>query len=114
MLAKQRSSVHDSHVEDRMVQEVRQWFSLPDNDGWLVIYDNYDNPHVPRVTTTTTYDIRDYFPHRGHGSILITTRSPRLGYAKQLALKKLDNLDQSLSILAIRSGRETTKGEEWC
>ena len=114
VLAKQRSSVHDSHVEDRMVQEVRQWFSLPDNDGWLVIYDNYDNPHVPRVTTTTTYDIRDYFPHRGHGSILITTRSPRLGYAKQLALKKLDNLDQSLSILAIRSGRETTKGEEWC
>jgi hypothetical protein len=107
-------SVHDSHEEEQMVQQVRQWFSRPDNDGWLVLYDNYDNPLVPGMTSTTSYDIRDYFPYRGHGSILITTRSPRLVFAKQLAVKKLDDLDQSLSILATRSGREVIGGERWC
>ncbi len=102
-------SVNNSCEEERMVQQVRQWFSRPDNDQWLMIFDNYDNPYVPG---TTSYDIRDYFPYRVHGSILITTRSPKLGFAKQLAVKKLDDIDQSLSILATRSGREITGGEE--
>jgi hypothetical protein len=108
----EQKSATDSHEEERMVQQVRQWFSRPDNDGWLVLYDNYDNPVVPGITSTTSYDIRDYFPHRGHGSILITTRSPRLTFAKQLAVKKLDNLTQSLTILATRSGREITEGKK--
>jgi hypothetical protein len=94
------------------VQQMRQWFSRPDNDGWLVVYDNYDDPLVPGITSTTSYDIRDYFPYREHGSILITTRSPRLEFAKQLAVKKLDDLNQSLNILATRSGREITKGKK--
>jgi hypothetical protein len=111
-------SATDSHEEDRMVQQVRQWFSQPDNGGWLVLFDNYDNPLVPgvtstTVTSTTSYDIRDYFPHREHGSILITTRSPRLTFAKQLAVKKLDDLTQSLRILATRSGREITEGKQY-
>jgi hypothetical protein len=115
VMGEQKSaSVYDSHEEERMVQQVREWFSRPDNDGWLMLYDNYDNPLAPDITSTTSYDIRDYFPHRGHGSILITTRSPRLAFAKQLPVKKLDDLDQSLSILATRSGRETTGGKGWC
>jgi hypothetical protein len=104
------ASVYDRHEEERMVQQVRQWFSRPDNDGWLMLYDNYDHPLIRGITSTTSYDIRDYFPHRGHGSILITTRSPRLAFAKQLAVKKL-NLNQSLSILTTRSGREVTGGK---
>jgi hypothetical protein len=108
----EQKSATDSHEEERMVQQVRQWFSQPDNDGWLVLYDNYDNPLIPGITSTTSYDIRDYFPHRGHGSILITTRSPRLTFAKQLAVKKLDDLTQSLRILATRSGREITEGKQ--
>jgi hypothetical protein len=104
--------VNNSYEEKRMVQQVRQWFSRPDNDGWLVVFDNYDDPRVPGVTRTTSYDIRDYFPHRVHGSILITTRSPRLGFAKQLAVKKLDDINDSLRILATRSGREITEGEK--
>ena len=108
----EQKSATDSHEEERMVQQVRQWFSQPDNDGWLVLYDNYDNPLVSGITSTTSYDIRDYFPHRGHGSILITTRSPRLTFAKQLAVKKLDDLTQSLRILATRSSREITEGKQ--
>jgi hypothetical protein len=70
--------MNDSHEEDRTVQQMWQWFSRLDNDGWPVVYDNYDNPLVPGIASTTNYDIRDYFPYREHGSILITTRSPRL------------------------------------
>jgi Cdc6-like AAA superfamily ATPase len=106
-------SVNNSSEEEQIVQQMRQWFSRPDNDEWLVIFDNYDNPRVPRITSTTSYDIRDYFPHRVQGSILITTRSPRLSFAKQLAVKKLDDINQSLNILAARSGREITKGKPY-
>jgi Cdc6-like AAA superfamily ATPase len=102
---------NNSSEEERMVQQMRQWFSRPDNDEWLVIFDNYDNPRVPH-TSTTSYDIRDYFPHRVQGSILITTRSPRLSFAKQLAVKKLDDINQSLSILATRSGRKIIEGKK--
>ena len=109
---KSPSLYDDTHEEERMVQQVRQWFSQPDNDGWLVIYDNYDNPVLPGITGTSCYDIREYFPHREHGSILITTRSSRLVFAKQLAVKKLNDLNQSLSILATRSGREIAEGKE--
>jgi hypothetical protein len=82
------ASMNDSHEEDRIVQQMRQWFSRLDNDGWLVVYDNYDDPLVPGIASTTSYNIRDYFPYREHGSILITTRSPRLEFAKRLTVKK--------------------------
>jgi NB-ARC domain len=103
-------SVTDPPEEERMVQQARQWLSRPNNDKWLVVYDNYDDPHLPGIPTG--YDIRDFFPHRAQGSILITTRSPRITFARQLQLKKL-NVDQSLTILATRSGC-TTKGEGSC
>jgi hypothetical protein len=105
-------SVNNSYEEEQMVHRVRQWFSRPDNDGWLVIFDNYDNPRVPGTTSTASYDIRDYFPLRVQGSILITTRSLKLGFTKQLAVKKLDDINESLRILATRSGREIIGGEK--
>lgn len=105
-------SVDDAQEGERMVQQARQWLSQPGNDKWLVVYDNYDDPRLPGMDNSTGYDIRHFFPHRAHGSILITTRSPRLTYAKQLRLNKLDNIDQSLSILATRSGREISGGKE--
>ena len=95
-----------------MVQQARQWLSRPDNNKWLVVYDNYDDPRLPGINSSTGYDLRDFFPHRAHGSILITTRSPRLIYAKQLRLNKFDDVNQSLAVLARRSGRTTTGGEQ--
>jgi hypothetical protein len=104
-------SVTDPQEEERMVQQARQWLSQLDNDKWLVVYDGYDDPRLPGIPSSTGYDIRGFFPHRAQGSILITSRSPRITFARQLQLKKLDDLDQSLTILASRSGR-TTKGGE--
>jgi hypothetical protein len=64
---------------------------------------------APRDTTSAT---TFHTPHPRHSSIPIMTRLPRLGFAKQLVVKKPDDLDQSLSILATQSNRELTEGEE--
>lgn len=63
------------------------------------------------MDNSTRYDIRIYFPYRAQGSILITTRSPRLLFAKQISLKKLEDLEQSLAILAYRSSRKVEGGK---
>jgi hypothetical protein len=34
--------------EDNVVKQVIYWFSLPHNNRWLLILDNYDNPKLPR------------------------------------------------------------------
>jgi len=85
---------------------VRAW-----NNQWLLIFDNYDDPCLPGMDNSTRYDIRIYFPYRAQGSILITTRSPRLLFAKQISLKKLEDLEQSLAILAYRSSRKVEGGK---
>lgn len=97
--------------EKRKVDTFRKWLSEPGNDQWLFIFDNYDNPHLPGMNSSTGYDVRAYFPHRAQGSILITTRSPQLRYAKQLQLKKLEDVKQSLAILAAGSGRTVDGGK---
>jgi hypothetical protein len=101
-------SVTDQGGEDRVVQQVRQWLSRPENSNWLVVYDNYDDPQLPGMRSGTGYDIREFFPHSVQGSILITTRSGQLTFARQLRLVKLEELDQCLAILARRSRQDTT------
>jgi hypothetical protein len=105
------SSLADAHEEERLVQQARQWLSNRGNTQWLIVYDNYDDPRLPGMDSSTGYDIRNYFPSRAQGSILITTRSPRLLFAKQLQLKKLEKIEQSLAILATGSGREVSGGK---
>jgi len=97
--------------EKLQIDRVRRWLSEPENDQWLLIFDNYDDPGLPGMDSSTGYDVRAYFPHRAQGSILITTRSPQLLFAKQLPLKKLEDLEQSLAILAYRSGRKVEGGK---
>jgi hypothetical protein len=93
------------------IDKVRRWLSEPGNDQWLLIFDNYDDPRLPGMDSSTGYDIRAYFPYRAQASILITTRSPRLLFAKQLPLKKLRDIEQSLAILAAGSGRKVDGGK---
>ena len=97
--------------EKLKIDKVRRWLSESKNDQWLLIFDNYDDPKLPGVESSTGYDIRTYFPHRAQGSILITTRSPLLQFAKQLQLKKMEDIEQSLAILAVTSRREVAGGK---
>ncbi|KAL8765088.1 MAG: hypothetical protein Q9194_006681 [Teloschistes cf. exilis] len=96
------TSTDDEKVK---VDKVRRWLSDSQNNQWLLIFDNYDDPRLPGIDSFTGYDIRTYFPYRAQGSILITTRSRQLLFAKQLLLKKLEGIEQSLAVLANRSGR---------
>lgn len=97
--------------EELVVEQVHQWLSCSGNHRWLLIFDNYDHPKLPGVKSPTGYDIRRYFPSRSQGSILITTRSNRLTFARQLKLAKLQDVNESIKILNSRSGRDLNSGE---
>jgi hypothetical protein len=60
---------------DDAVEAVKQWMSHPQNNRWLVIYDNYDTPELPGYDEPGTFDIRPFLPEAHHGTVLITTRS---------------------------------------
>lgn len=105
------SSENSSVNEDRIIHQVREWFSRQGNDHWLLIFDNYDDPKVPGVNSPTGYDIRQYFPFRNQGSILITTRSRRLKFAQEFELSKIGIMEHSLKILGNRSRRNMEHGK---
>lgn len=104
------SNICDAPNQDQVIHEVRQWFSQHENDQWLLLFDNYDDPNLPGVSSITGYDIRRYFPFKDQGSILITTRSRRLSFARELVLHKLDDTEQSMAILSHRSRRNMKDG----
>ncbi|EQB54037.1 hypothetical protein CGLO_06170 [Colletotrichum gloeosporioides Cg-14] len=111
---------------DETVVAVKRWLEEPENNRWLLVYDNYDDVEFhardsseqtrrPVVTETGSndggtvskaYDIRPYFPETEHGAILITTRLSsvgRLGHSIQL--EKLCDIQDSIEILTSTSGR---------
>ena len=51
-----------------MVKAVRQWFTAPENPNWLPVFDNFDD--------LESFDIDDYIPPCGHGTVIITSRRP--------------------------------------
>lgn len=101
-------SVDDEKVE---IDKVRRWLSEHGNDQWLLIFDNYDDPHLPGIRSPTGYDIRSFFPICPQGSILITSRSTKLTFSKQLKLQKLENVHTSVAVLSQRSGQDLLHGE---
>ncbi|TEY63628.1 hypothetical protein BOTCAL_0153g00160 [Botryotinia calthae] len=91
------------------IRNIRKWFSEPENNKWLVIFDSYNDPQLPGIQNSNGYDIRKFFPYKAQGSILITTRSSKINLGKQLQLGKFVNIDESLAILANHSGKKVTK-----
>jgi len=65
------SNTHSAH--DKSVEQILRQLSEQNNSRWLLIYDNYDDPQLPGVSSPNGYDIRRCFPHRTHGCILVTT-----------------------------------------
>jgi hypothetical protein len=91
---------------DDAVEAVKRWLSDPQNKRWLVIYDNYDTPKLPGHNEPGTFDIRPFLPKAHHGAVLITTRSSQLRLGPLVAVKKLQNIEHSLTILSHASGRD--------
>lgn len=88
---------------DEIVDAVKKWLSLRNNKHWLMVYDNYDNPKLPNSRDLAAVDIRKYLPESYQGSVIITTRSPRVDIGHTLAIRKLDNIQDSLEILTSTS-----------
>ena len=91
---------------NQIVTVINQWLSIRGNDQWISVFDNVDNPKLPRISDPQAYDIRSYFPEAHQGSILITTRSSRLTIGEVVSVKKLVDIQESITILASMSGRE--------
>ena len=94
-----------------IVQEMKKWLDAANNDRWLLIFDNVDDPKVLDNKSETSYDIRSYFPEAYQGSIIITTRwkSLRIGHLQEV--QKLSNDEDSVSLLERMSGRSIRRGE---
>jgi hypothetical protein len=104
--ANQLSSVDMDGELDEVVEAVKAWLSLRDNNRWLMVYDNYDNPKVPGNKDPTAVDILKYFPDAYQGSVIITTRSSKVQIGHLIRIRKLENVSDSLEILSNASGQE--------
>jgi N-terminal domain on NACHT_NTPase and P-loop NTPases/NB-ARC domain len=100
--------------EQLKIAQVRRWLSEVGNDQWLLIFDNYDDPCLPGIRSTTGYDIRSFFPTRSQGSIVITSRSTKLAFSKTLKLQRLEDAKTSVVILSQRAGQDLSHGELLC
>jgi hypothetical protein len=104
--ATQLSSLDMNRNLDEVVDTVKAWLSLPKNTRWLLIYDNYDNPKIPSNKDAAAIDVRKFFPESYQGSILITTRLAQVKVGRQVLIRKLTDMEDSLQILANASGRQ--------
>jgi NB-ARC domain len=87
----------DQLDDDQLWVQISLWLSKLENSRWLLIFDNYDDPNQ--------YQIEQYYPFVAHGSIIITTRQPDCVNGYQIKVQSMTTDEDSLSILATRSGR---------
>ena len=107
------SSVDTNENLDDVVDAVKTWLSRPNNTRWLLIYDNYDNPKLPRNTDPMAVDIRKFLPESYQGSVVITTRLSQVRIGHLIQIRKLGDINDSLQILSNASRREgLTSGKD--
>jgi NB-ARC domain len=87
--------------DDLVHAHVSRWLSDRDNDQWLLIFDNYDEPEE--------YDITQHYPYASHGSIVITTRSPDRVSGEEIRMLPMSDETEGLTILERRSGRQSLR-----
>lgn len=102
------SRAADEKDADEVIKIINQWLSIKENNRWIVIFDNVDNPKLPGTKDPEAYEIRSYFPNTHHGSILITTRSSGLKIGRVVPVRKILDVQESIKILSSTSGREIT------
>ncbi|KAF2670106.1 hypothetical protein BT63DRAFT_412865 [Microthyrium microscopicum] len=90
---------------EQAVVAVREWLDLQQNKGWLMVFDNYDNPKRAGIDDDTSVDIKNFLPQTEHGAVVVTTRSMEVGFGHRIQIKKLQNPKDQLQILANTSGR---------
>jgi len=76
----------DARDQDEITAAVRRW--LETHEGWLLIFDNADNPVV----------LRPYWPHNAKGHVLVTSRARRLDELGIGSPVSLDVLDEAAAV----------------
>ncbi|KAK9423613.1 putative Tetratricopeptide repeat domain protein [Seiridium unicorne] len=90
---------------NKVVEAVQTWLSLPGNTRWLAIYDNYDNPKLADRPNDDGINIHRFLPLSYQGSIIVTTRLSQVDIGHRILIRKLESTDDSLKILSTTSGR---------
>jgi tetratricopeptide (TPR) repeat protein len=85
---------------DGVTTKALEWFSLAENNKWLLIYDNVDL----EPTDPGGFVLENFFPTRDHGSIVVTTRLASLPVAG--LVKRLSRLD-SMQAIELLTGTST-------
>lgn len=86
------------------VRECLQWLSLRSNRQWLLIFDNVDRDYHDK-DDSEAYNVKDYFPHADHGSILITSRLASLQKLGSGLKIETVTAEQARAILENNAGR---------
>ena len=73
------SAIEHGQESWEKMNAVLRWLARDGNHRWLLIFDNVDRDHQAEMEDQQAYDIESFFPASDHGSVLITTRLPRLG-----------------------------------
>jgi hypothetical protein len=105
-LTEGQGDIQDGGSEDSHLTLARQWLSQAQNNRWLLLFDNYDDPDLPGIKSSSGYDIRQYFPYKSQGSIIITTRSPRIQIGPVIPVQKMTAQQDSFEVLEKRSRRD--------
>jgi hypothetical protein len=100
------SDVDTNESLDEMIDAVKAWLNRPNNTRWLMIFDNYDNPKLPRNSNPTAVDIKNFLPESYQGSVIITTRSSQVRNGYPIQIHKLGDVCDGLEILSNVSRRE--------
>lgn len=96
----------DEKRQDDVVAAVKRWLEHAKNTRWLAVFDNYDSPKVPGNADPGAVDIRQFLPEAHHGSVIVTTRSPKVSMGRRVKVGKLEDVRDSLQILSDASHRE--------
>ncbi|PVI00232.1 hypothetical protein DM02DRAFT_527522 [Periconia macrospinosa] len=89
---------------DVAVRECLQWLSLSSNPNWLLIFDNVDRDFHDK-DDPQAYNVKNYFPHPDHGSILITSRLASLSRHGSGVKVGTVAAEQALAILENSAGK---------
>ncbi len=97
---------------DKVVHEVRSWFSRDGNCNWLLLYDNVDRENIKSIDDPEAFDISAYLPECDQGSIIITTRQFRLRtLGDEMSLGEMRG-EEGLEVLESRIGK-SLKGQRF-
>jgi hypothetical protein len=93
----------DSAAEARLTGAVKSWLATKQNEGWLLILDNYDD--------VDAVDIHLLLPTCDVGNVIITSRKSNLrSLGKTVAIEEIDE-QASMAVLTKSVGKDVLEGE---